>query len=98
MIRHIIFWTFSDKVSEENAGDVLARLRQSVSNMVGKIDGLLAADIGRNLADGGCDFVYCADFQNKQALAAYQQHPLHLAHKRLCAPYVSARQTADYET
>lgn len=98
MIRHIILWKFSDQVKQNgNEDEVIALLKHSVSNMVGKIDGLLAAEIGRNVAGCGYDFVYCADLRDEQTLKAYQTHPLHEAHKRISAPYVSARLVVDYQ-
>lgn len=98
MIRHIILWKFSDQVKQSGNGDeVIALLNHSVSNMAGKIDGLIAAEIGWNVADSDYDFVYCADLRDEQALAAYQTHPLHQAHKRLAAPYVSAQLVVDYQ-
>lgn len=98
MIRHIILWKFSDQVKQSgNEDKIIALLNHSVSNMVGKIDGLLAAEVGRNIADGDYDFIYCADLRDEQALAAYQTHSLHQAHKRLSAPYVSARLVVDYQ-
>lgn len=69
-----------------NGDEVIAILNQSVSNMVGKIDGLLSAEIGWNVADSDYDFVYCADLRDEQALVAYQAHPLHQAHKRSLRP------------
>lgn len=98
MIRHIILWKFSDTVKAAGTeGEALAKIQASVARMAGHIDGLLAADFKRNTAGGEYDLVYCADFTTKEALAAYQHHPLHEAHKALSAPYVCGRLVADYE-
>jgi hypothetical protein len=97
MIRHIILWKFSDQVKRDGNGDeVIELLRQSAAGMIGKIDGLLSAEIGRNVAGGEYDFVYCAELRDRQALDAYQNHPLHVAHKKLSKPYVSSRLVVDY--
>lgn len=97
MVRHIILWKFTEEVKRSGKeGEVLALLRASAAGMVGKIDGLRSAEIGKNTAGGEYDFVYCADFDSPQALAAYQHHPLHEAHKARSKPYVCGRLVADY--
>lgn len=97
MIRHIILWKFSDQVKKDgNEEQVIQLLSQSVSNMVGKIDGLLSAEVGRNVAGGAYDFVYCAELRDQQALDAYKNNPLHVAHKELAKPYVSSPLVVDY--
>lgn len=97
MVRHILFWTFSERVTNENRDSVLALITNSVNGLSGKIPGLLKAEIGVNFADSPCDFVFYAEFENKAAVPAFQNHPLHLKHKALCAPYVASRFAADYE-
>lgn len=97
MVKHFIFWTFSDKVNDSNRSEVLNMMSASVKGLVGKIPGLLAAEIGENFADSECDFVFYAEFENKDCVPAFQNHPLHLAHKERSAPFVKGRFVADYE-
>lgn len=98
MVRHIILWQFKDEVKAEGKQDEAFELiRQSTETMNGKIDGLLSAEIGVNTMGGDYDFVYCADFTTQQALAAYQTHPLHEAHKARTAPYLKGRLVVDYQ-
>ncbi len=85
MVRHIIFWTFSDNVNDSNRKEV-----------VGKIPGLIKAEIGENFADSDCDFVFYAEFERMENIPAFQVHPLHVAHKERSAPYVKTRFVADY--
>lgn len=97
MIRHIILWKFDPEVVTSGKQDeVLGMIRESAEGMVGKINGLISADVSPNFADTPYDFVYCADFVSADALNAYQTNPLHEAHKKLCAPYVTGRLVADY--
>ena len=98
MVRHILLWKFSKQVKEEGRQqEALAAMSASVSTMVGKIPGLLRAEIGENLTGSACDFVFYAELEDMEALAAYQTHPLHVAHKERSAPLVSAPPTvADY--
>lgn len=96
MVRHILFWRFSDAVTAENRAAVLEQMSASVRNMVGKIDGLLSCEIGENQIGADCDFVFYATFTSFDALHAFQNHPLHLAHKQMAAPFVQGRLAADY--
>lgn len=98
MLRHILFWQFSDAVTDENREEVLQKLSASVKNLEGKIDGLLSCEIGKNVAGEDCDFVFYATFESPDALKAFQNHPLHVAHKQMAAPYVKNRLAADFFT
>lgn len=71
-------------------------MADSVRNMQGKIDGLLQAEIGENTLGNEWDFVFYTVFSSQAALDAYQEHPLHVAHKQMAAPYLQARIAADY--
>ena len=80
MVRHIIFWTFSDKVNDSNRKEVLKMMSDSV----------------KNFADSDCDFVFYAEFERMENIPAFQVHPLHIAHKERSAPYVKTRFVADF--
>ena len=45
MLKHILFWQFSDAVTDENRSEVLEKLSASVKNLEGKIDGLLSLSL-----------------------------------------------------
>ena len=96
MIRHIIFWTLSEAGKKKNQQELLAAMQQSLRKMVGDVPGLLCAEIARNAASG-CDYVFYAELSDAAALAAYQVHPLHLAHKERFQEDFSARSVGDYE-
>lgn len=98
MVRHILLWKFSPQVKAQGRQqEALETMAASVSAMVGKIPGLLRAEIGPNLTGSACDFVFYAELTDMDALAAYQVHPLHVAHKERSAPLVEAPPTvADY--
>lgn len=98
MVRHILFWQFSDAVRADNRAEVLERLRASVKGMEGKIPGLLSCEIGENVTGADCDFVFFAEFTSLDALHDFQVHPLHMRHKEMAAPYVKNRLVADYLT
>ena len=56
MIRHILFWKYTDTVkAEHKEAEALAFLQKSVATMVGHIDGLRCAEINANTAGGEYD-------------------------------------------
>lgn len=61
-------------------------MSDSAKNLVGKIPGLIKAEIGENFADSDCDFVFYAEFERMENIPAFQVHPLHVAHKERSAP------------
>lgn len=96
MIRHIIFWSLSETGRKKNQQELLDAMRQSLGGMVGVVPGLLCAEIAPNAAPG-CDYVFYAELTDAEALAAYQVHPLHLAHKERFREDFAARAVGDYE-
>ena len=66
MIRHILFWNYTEKVKEEHTQEESLRfMQQSVATMNGNIEGLLHAEINRNFA-GGYDLVFYAEFADDE--------------------------------
>ena len=56
MIRHILFWKYTDAVKAQH--QALKFLQNSVATMRGRIDGLLCIEIGLNLAGGDYDLIF----------------------------------------
>lgn len=99
MIRHILFWKFTDEVKQAGKeAEAEAFVADSVRTMTGKIDGMLCAEIGRNEAGGDYDLVFYSEFTDEAALKAFRDHPLHAAHRERCAPYVTGRLAGDLQS
>ena len=96
MIRHILFWKYTDAVkAQHKEAEALQFLQNSVATMRGQIDGLLCVEIGPNLAGGEYDLVFYAELRDEQALQGFQQHPLHATHRERCQDLVTARLCGD---
>ena len=55
-----------------------ARLnKEGLVDLVGRIDGLLRAEVGINVNPNGMDLCLLSEFTDEPALDAYQNHPLH---------------------
>ena len=86
----------SVKVDHKEA-ETLAFLQKSVATMVGHIDGLLCAEINANTAGGEYDLVFYSELRDADALQAFQNHPLHIAHRERCKALVTDRLCGDME-
>ena len=96
MIRHILFWKYTDVVkAQHQEAEALKFLQNSVATMRGRIDSLLCIEIGLNLAGGDYDLIFYAELRDEQALQCFQQHPLHAAHRERCKDLVTARLCGD---
>jgi len=97
VIRHIVMWTLKEKdlkLKLEHAKE----MKRIIENLNGKIDGLISAEVGFNfnLADG-YDVCLLSSLESKEALAYYQNHPLHVEVKKFVSGIVSQRAVSDYE-
>jgi hypothetical protein len=112
MLTHLVLWTLTEKARAEGLALTAAKLNASAENMTGKIPGLVSSRVYLNTAahenaasenaeapSAGefRDLVFYSEFESQEALAAYQEHPLHRAHREMAAPYVRNRETVDFE-
>lgn len=95
MIHHILFWKLTDEFSSgQKRDEALEVMRRSVATL-SAIPGLISAEIGPNLASGEYDLIFYAQFTDMAALDAFREHPLHVAHRQRCQPYVTGRLAGD---
>lgn len=96
MIRHILFWKFTENVKKEHKEkEAVDFLKKSVDTMNGNIKGLLKSEIGINMAGGEYDLVFYSELENEAALKNFQNHPLHVAHRERCKDVVTERLCGD---
>ena len=93
MVKHIVVYTFKEGVDKQAAVKIVA---DSLEPLVGKIPGLNVMQI-RPCYQGGMDYALYSEFDSKEALAAYAQHPLHLEAKEHFFHFLEKRVAADFE-
>lgn len=93
MIKHIVLYTLKEDVDKAAAVQVV---KASLEPLVGKIPGLMHMEI-RQAYHGGMDYALYSEFESKEALANYAQHPLHLEAKTHFHMFLNQRYCADYE-
>lgn len=98
MIRHILFWKYTDTVKvDHKEAETLAFLQKSVATVVGHIDGLRCAEINENTAGEEYDLVFYSELRDADALQTFQNHPLHIAHRERCKALATDRLCRDME-
>lgn len=98
MIKHIVMWNVRGEDAEAHARNV-ALLKSEFESLRGRVPGLLHLEVGvdESRIDYACDVVLYTEFESREALAAYAQHPEHLRVRRTLGDLRSARHQVDYE-
>lgn len=92
MVKHIVLYTLKGGVDKEEA---VATIASCLEPLVGKIPGLNHLEICR--AFQGMDYALYSEFESRDALKNYAQHPLHLEAKTHFFHLLDSRVAADYE-
>ena len=96
MIKHIVCWNIKDDL---DINGVYEEMKIRVEAMNGEVPGLIKVELGRdfNGSDVAYDVVLYSEMESKEALAVYQDHPMHLHVKEFIGAVTSARCVIDYE-
>lgn len=93
MVKHIVMYTLKEGVDKTAAVEKIASLLEP---LVGQIPGLLWMEVCETF-QGGMDYVLYSEFDSREALNAYADHPLHLAAKDQFFDMIATRVAGDYE-
>ena len=93
MVKHIVIYTLKEGVNKAEAVEII---RSVLEPLVGVIPGLTHMEI-RATYQGGMDYALYSEFESREALANYADHPAHLAAKEHFWNFLDSRVCADYE-
>ena len=93
MVKHIVVYTLKEGVNKAEAVEII---RSSLEPLVGVIPGLKTMQI-RATYQGDMDYALYSEFESKEALAQYREHPAHLAAKTNFHHFLNTRIAADFE-
>lgn len=99
MIKHIVIWKLKAKTEPiEQCEDALA-IKKVLEALPGKIPGLLHAEVGFDYSrkETAGDIVLYSEFESREALAAYQNHPAHVEVGKTVRPRTFDRRMIDFE-
>ncbi len=94
MVTHIVFWNVRD---DENKQANMEHMKEILQALVGKVDGLLSAQVGFNFNPKGYDLALYSTFESQEALEGYQVHPEHLKVKEFVHSVITDRCVVDFE-
>ena len=92
MVKHIVLYTLKEGVNKEKAVKII---KDQLEPLVGVIPGLTHMEIRQ--AYQGVDYALYSEFESREALAAYANHPAHLAAKDHFCHLLDTRVAADYD-
>ncbi len=98
MIKHIVMWNVRGDDAAARTRHI-ALVRAQFESLRGQVPGLLHLEVGidESRIDYACDVVLYTEFDSREALAGYAQHPAHLRVRETLGDLRTARHQVDYE-
>lgn len=99
MIKHIVMWRLKEEAGGQTKYDNAVKFKELLEGLVGKIDELVALEVGLNMeeGDGASDMVLYSEFKSMDDLKKYSVHPEHVKVVAFGKSVVSERRVVDYE-
>lgn len=99
MVKHIVFWKLKDEANGKSKLENATAIKQKLEDLNGKIEGCIKLEVGFDFLHSAesADVVLYSEFENKEALDFYANHPLHKAVMPFIAEARSERRVVDYE-
>lgn len=94
MVKHIVFWNVREDGDKQTN---MRQMKQMLEGLVGKVEGLISAEVGFNFNPDGHDLVLYSVLRNEKALEIYQNHPEHLKVKKFVHSVVTDRAVVDFD-
>ncbi|MDD4735143.1 MAG: Dabb family protein [Kiritimatiellae bacterium] len=99
MIKHIVIWKLSGAQEDVCRKANAIKMRKLLEELNGRIPGLVNLEVGFDFSetDASGDIALYSEFVSREALAAYQTHPDHLAAASFVKSVACDRRIIDYE-
>lgn len=99
MVKHIVFWKLKEEANGMSKAENAAAIKQKLEDLNGKIEGCIKLEVGFDFLHSAesADVVLYSEFESKEALDFYANHPLHKAVMPFIAEARSERRVIDYE-
>jgi quinol monooxygenase YgiN len=97
MIKHIVMWKLKGEGPERQ--DNIQTVKAALETCRDIVPGMLKFEIGidARIHHTPWDLCIYSEFSGREAMAAYQQHPVHQATMPVIGPLIEARGVVDYE-
>ena len=100
MIKHIIMWRLRDSAEGFSKAENAQRMKQQLEELARRIPQIKSLEVGINLntTQDAFDIVLYSEFENRDDLETYQNHPAHLAFREFISEIRTEKRLVDYET
>ena len=98
MLRHIVMWTLHEQAEGADKATHLAKAKAELLSFAQLVPGIREFEVGTAspCMDCSCDLVLNMLLDDAQVLAAYQNHPQHVAIKPFMKSVVKERRCMDF--
>jgi quinol monooxygenase YgiN len=99
MVKHIIMWRLRDSAEGFSKTENAQRMKQQLERLGQRIREIKYLEVGINIntSQDAFDVVLYSEFENRDDLETYQNHPAHLAFKEFIGEIRSEKRIVDYE-
>ena len=99
MIVHIVFWRLHETANGKSRHDNALEIKSRFEALKPLMPGLRRLDVGIDFAatEQSSDVALYTEFDSREALDAYQEHPAHKDAAAFIAQVRSERRVVDYE-
>lgn len=98
MVKHIVLWKLKEEAHGNDKVTNAKLIKEKLEDLSGKIEGLLKIEVGIDFLGGNnFDVALYSELASREALDAYQAHPLHQAVLPFVKEAVIDRKAVDYE-
>jgi quinol monooxygenase YgiN len=99
VIKHIVMWKLKDGAGGASKAENALRVKELLDGCSQAVPGILKfeAVVAQEGLESTCDVMLYSEFTSREALQAYNRHPLHQDLKARVSPLREDRQSFDYE-
>ena len=99
MIKHIIMWKLRDFAEGYTRAENAHRMKHQIEEMGQRVQEFKYFEVGINInpSPDAFDIVLYSEFETRDDLETYQNHPAHLEFKKFIGEIRSEKKVVDYE-
>ena len=97
MIRHVVMWKLKDDLTAFEREQLMLEFKLNMSTLGPIVDGIIHIEVIVDILDSSnMDMILVSEFESKEALNQYQDHPKHKDATKCLQGMASIRSCVDY--
>lgn len=99
MVKHIVMWSLKESAEGRRKDENIEEMKARLEGLKDKIGEIQCLEVGINFNETGdaFDMVLYTEFENREALDIYQNHPEHIRVRDFVRSVRLERKVVDYE-